>query len=154
VVPPKQVLPETQPVQQTPPRQVPFLPLLLQVVLSALLPEAHTPVAQDMVLQVLVEEHLLHSFPPLPQLVLFLPSWHLEPSQQPLQQAPLRHLPPLQEVPLLLLEYLQAPEEQATVLHTWLLQVTHLTPPLPQLLMEPLDTHLEPVQQPLQQLPL
>lgn len=98
---------ETQPVQQIPPWQLPPV----QDAPLALLPVAQMPVAQDTVLQGLVEAHLVQDTPAPPHLVRSLPVWHFEPSQQPLQQAPLRHLPPLQVVPLLLAVSLQTPEE-------------------------------------------
>lgn len=59
----------------------------------------------------------------------------MEPSQQPLQQVPPWHVPPLQPVPLVTAVSLHAPAAHEAVLQVWLLHDAHEAPPVPQLFL-------------------
>ncbi len=121
------------PVQQTPLRQVPA-PLLQLPPVTGLVPQA--PPAQVAVWQVPTGQGITQVAPPEPHLAGEVPSAHDAPSQQPVQQLPLRHCPPVQAVVSPLLPMRQELDEQSAVRHSFdVEQPVHGAPLLPQLVL-------------------
>lgn len=77
----------------------------------------HTPLGQSGCWHGLVVLQTLQVSPPVPHLLVVVPGSQLLPSQQPVQQLPLKHFPPGQVVPLVLLLVTHCP---------WLLQTGFL----------------------------
>jgi hypothetical protein len=98
--PAAQLDPVQQPLQQLPARQVPEPPSQEPLVLSdrpqfPLLLQTGSLHWSELV-------QVSQDSPLSPQLLVELPEEQVEPVQQPVQQSPSRHTPPLQEVPSLL----------------------------------------------------
>ncbi len=87
-VPARHMLPDRQPVQQAPDAHVPPVHAAPSVagVHAPLVHALHSP-------------HAVHAAPPVPHAPSAVPPWHALPSQQPVQQAPLMHVPDEQVVP-------------------------------------------------------
>jgi len=116
----------------------------------------HAPAVQASVLQSLVSVHDVQAAPPLPHTPSAVPSWHITPSQQPLQQAPFWHLPaPLAHgVPGSAAVDVQAPLLQLPIKHSLpVLQSEQVPPALPQDPTAVPRAQVVPLMQPVQQLP-
>ena len=117
----------------------------------------HLPSLHEATKQLLPpDEQALHAMPLAPHLLVLPPEWQLTPSQQPVQQAPLRQTPPLHLVPsleaaLVHLPALQEPLEQGFLV---LEQSTQLLPAAPQAVLKVPARHWVPWQQPRQLLVL
>jgi hypothetical protein len=138
-----------QPVQQVPPPQVP--PLQAVPCGAGLCWQA--PLWQASVVQGCASSQLWQPAPPLPHVLVAVPLWQAFPSQQPVQQAPLRHCPPVQAVPSGFWPPLHLPAAQLPVAHSPPCpQLEQAAPPVPQAVVSSPGLQSLPWQQPRQRL--
>jgi hypothetical protein len=147
-VPETQLEPFQQPVQHEPLRHWPpghEVPLVLLV-------RVQLPPEQLAVWQTPAEQ-FWQAAPSSPQALVEVPDRQLEPLRQPVQQEPLRHVPPGQAVPFDLSVVPQLPPEQVGVSHDPAVHAEQPPPLSPQALVEVPDEQLEPLRQPVQHEP-
>lgn len=138
------------PVQQVPLVHVP--PLQAVPLMAGTAP--HLPAAQVSMVHALLSSHLVHAFPPVPQLLEAAPDWQTPPLTHPVQQTPLMQIPPLQAVPSL--SPVEAHLPVAQVAEAQLLDalhVEHAPPPVPQAERLVPPWQVVPLQHPVQQVP-
>lgn len=152
VFPVLQVAPSQQPLQQVPLLHVPFLHLV--PAMAGTVP--HFPPPQVSMVHAFLSSHSTHALPPAPQALEVAPGWHLPPlSTQPVQQVPLRQIPPVQAVPSLSPVEVHLPAAQVAEAQGPPPEQTEQAPPPAPQADRPLPgKQLVPLQHPAQQVPL